>query len=129
MMYKTGKLDVSSDVRSKPLEKKRKRGRPAQLPLCLSRSPPNKDKSPERNLALVNFPEVGEILSPEKQVEEDDTVQVLQIVAIPEENETSSLESLPPAKRKGHYKGPMTRKKRRVEETEPSRSYNMRQRN
>lgn len=43
MMYKTGKLQVTSDVRSKPLEQKRKRGRPAKLPLCLARSPPNRD--------------------------------------------------------------------------------------
>ena len=45
MMYKTEILEVTSDVRSKPLEKKRKRGRPAQLPLCLVRSPPNRDSS------------------------------------------------------------------------------------
>ena len=44
-MYRTGKLDVTSDVRSKPLEKKRKRGRPGKLPLCLTRSPPNRDTS------------------------------------------------------------------------------------
>ena len=42
-MYKTGKLEVTSDVRAKPLGQKRKRGRPANLPLCLARSPPNKD--------------------------------------------------------------------------------------
>ena len=44
-MYRTGKLAVTSDVRSKPLEKKRKRGRPGKLPLCLTRSPPNRDTS------------------------------------------------------------------------------------
>ena len=45
LMYRTGKLEVTSDVRSKPLEKKRKRGRPGKLPLCLTRSPPNRDTS------------------------------------------------------------------------------------
>ena len=45
-MYKTGKLDVTADVRAQPLGQKRKRGRPAQLPLCLARSPPNKDTLP-----------------------------------------------------------------------------------
>ena len=45
-MYKTGKLDVTADVRAKPLGQKRKRGSPAQLPLCLARSPPNKDTLP-----------------------------------------------------------------------------------
>ena len=43
MKYKTGKLEITSDVRSKPLGEKRKRGRPAQLPLCLRRSPANRD--------------------------------------------------------------------------------------
>ena len=38
-MYKTGKLEITSDVRSKPLGQKRKRGRPAKLPPCLTRSP------------------------------------------------------------------------------------------
>ena len=38
-MYKTGKLEITSDVRSKPLGQKRKRGRPAKLPPCLARSP------------------------------------------------------------------------------------------
>ena len=45
LMYRTGKLEVTSDVRSKPLEKKRKRGRPGKIPLCLTRSPPNRDMS------------------------------------------------------------------------------------
>ena len=43
MKYKTGKLEITSDVRSKPLGEKLKRGRPAQLPLCLRRSPANRD--------------------------------------------------------------------------------------
>ena len=51
-MYKTGKLEVTSDVRSKPLEKKRKRERPGKLPLCLTRSPPNRDTSDERSVAV-----------------------------------------------------------------------------
>ena len=38
-MFKTGALEISSDVRSKPLGQKRKRGRPKKLPACLTRSP------------------------------------------------------------------------------------------
>ena len=46
LMYKTGKLEVTADVRAKPLGQKRKRGRPAKIPLCLPRSLPNKDTLP-----------------------------------------------------------------------------------
>ena len=64
MMYKTGKLEVTSDVRSKPLEQKRKRGRPANLTLCLSRSPPNRDTVGE---TIATLPEdISQVeLSPE----------------------------------------------------------------
>ena len=39
LMFKTGVLEISSDVRSKPLGQKRRRGRPKKLPACLTRSP------------------------------------------------------------------------------------------
>ena len=39
LMYKKGTLDVTSEVRSVPINQKRKRGRPKKLPYCLSRSP------------------------------------------------------------------------------------------
>ena len=39
LMYKTNVLEVTSEVRSKPLGQKRKRGRPKQLPACLTKSP------------------------------------------------------------------------------------------
>ena len=39
LMYKTELLEVSSEVRSKPLGQKRKRGRPKKLPACLTKSP------------------------------------------------------------------------------------------
>ena len=38
LLYKTEKLEISSDVRSKEIGKKRKRGRPKKLPACLSHS-------------------------------------------------------------------------------------------
>ena len=38
MLYKTELLEVTSDVRSKPLGVKRKRGRPKKLPQCLMKS-------------------------------------------------------------------------------------------
>ena len=39
LMYKTGDLEVTDDVRSKPLGQKRRRGRPKKLPHCLTNSP------------------------------------------------------------------------------------------
>lgn len=39
LMYKCGPLEVTSDVRSKPLGQKRQRGRPKKMPHCLTHSP------------------------------------------------------------------------------------------
>ena len=39
LMFKTEILQIDSDVRSKPLGQKRKRGRPKKLPVCLAWSP------------------------------------------------------------------------------------------
>ena len=39
MMFKTGALEVSSEIRSVPLGAKRKRGRPKKMPNCLTKSP------------------------------------------------------------------------------------------
>ena len=39
LMFKMKILQIDSDVRSKPLGQKRKRGWPKKLPLCLARSP------------------------------------------------------------------------------------------
>ena len=38
LMYKCGTLEITSDVRSKPLGQKRRRGRPKKMPHCLSHS-------------------------------------------------------------------------------------------
>ena len=40
MLYKEGRLEVTSQVRAVPLGQKRKRGRPKALGNCLMRSPP-----------------------------------------------------------------------------------------
>ena len=39
LMFKNGHLEVTSEVRSVPINQKRKRGRPKKLPHCLSKSP------------------------------------------------------------------------------------------
>ena len=39
LMYKCGTLEITSDVRSKPLGQKRRRGRPKKMPHCLTHSP------------------------------------------------------------------------------------------
>ena len=63
LMFKTGVLEISSDVRSKPLGQKRRRGRPKKLPACLTRSPePNAvsdipsamDHAPSPNVSLIS---------------------------------------------------------------------------
>ena len=40
MMFKTGSLDVTSEIRSVPLGEKRKKGRPKKIQHCLLMSPP-----------------------------------------------------------------------------------------
>ena len=45
LQYKKGTLEVTSEVRSIPINQKRKRGRPKKLPYCLTRSPSAADPS------------------------------------------------------------------------------------
>ena len=40
MMFRSGSLDVTSEIRSVPLGQKRKKGRPKKIQHCLSKSPP-----------------------------------------------------------------------------------------
>ena len=60
LMYKCDVLEISSDVRSKPLGQKRRRGRPKKLPFCLVNSP---DRFPNSN---TNIPRASYIPSPNK---------------------------------------------------------------
>ena len=39
MLYKEGRLELTSDIRAVPLGQKRRKGRPKKLPHCLSSSP------------------------------------------------------------------------------------------
>ena len=56
LMFKTNIIEIDSDVRSKPLGQKRKRGRPKKLPSCLARSP----EQPVRSiLTAVTSPDVS----------------------------------------------------------------------
>ena len=56
LMFKTDIIEIDSDVRSKPLGQKRKRGRPKKLPSCLARSP----EQPVRSiLTEVTSPDVS----------------------------------------------------------------------
>ena len=56
LMFKTDIIEIDSDVRSKPLGQKRKRGRPKKLPSCLARSP----EQPVRSiLTAVTSPDVS----------------------------------------------------------------------
>ena len=97
MLYFTGALEATSDVRSVPLGAKRKRGRPKKLPNCLARSPVRPDAEPENDpvependLVENGFePEIDEIVAPvntsdvpvkkttrkRKRLQEDNSVQ------------------------------------------------------
>jgi hypothetical protein len=54
MMFKTGSLDVTSEIRSVPLGEKRKKGRPKKIQHCLSRSPPVPNRAVTDTLTEVN---------------------------------------------------------------------------
>ena len=57
LLYKAGRLEVTSEVRSVPITQKRKRGRPKKLPHCLANSPTrdsNSDSPMKASDALEN---------------------------------------------------------------------------
>ena len=56
MMLRTGALEVSSEIRSVPLEEKRKKGGPKKIQHCLSQSPPVSVRATEEDIG----PEVDE---------------------------------------------------------------------
>ena len=71
LMFKTDIIEIDSDVRSKPLGQKRKRGRPKKLPSCLARSPEQPVRSvvtavnpPDVSLLSSTMPMVGQSFSP-----------------------------------------------------------------
>ena len=121
LMYKTGKLEVTADVRAKPLGQKRKRGRPAKIPLCLARSPPNKDTLPATALPaevpiLVLSPSVPSIASSSQSPSIVSHLTPAPLVrstrcrrkVFVAEHGTEAL-SIRPAKRKGNFVEPSSR--------------------
>ena len=74
MLYKVGILEITSDVRSKPLGQKRKRGRPKKLAQCLTRSPRTTVTSP---------PEQVQDLSVESEATSIDTTPPLMEAEVP----------------------------------------------
>ena len=68
MLYKTGTLEISSDVRSKPLGQKRKRGRPKKIPHCLQKSPEPRTVGSVVQSSYINpSPDVSLIISDKNQ--------------------------------------------------------------
>ena len=95
LMYKCGVLDITSDVRSKPLGQKRRRGRPKKLPFCLVNSP---DRFPTNQGS--NIPRASYIPSPNTslvEVNSDEPVPVspLQLASSSILNPTPSSTPLP----------------------------------
>ena len=54
LLYKTGIMEITSDVRSKPLGQKRKRGRPKKIPHCLQKSPEPRTVGSVATAAYIN---------------------------------------------------------------------------
>ena len=64
MLYKTGTLEITSDVRSKPLGQKRRRGRPKKIPHCLQKSPEPRTVGSVAQASYINpSPDVSLIIS------------------------------------------------------------------
>ena len=126
LMFKTGVLEITANVRSKPLGQKRKHGRPKKLPACLVRSPEPASvgttvtaryQNPSPNISLLSLPSpppspvpvsVSALSSPPH-------TQMSPVVALSLEVEPSpkakrkrgnnvEAANLPPAKRKSRVK-------------------------
>ena len=55
LMFKLGLLEITGDVRSKPLGQKRKRGRPAELRHCLAKTPPRVPESGQNDISTAQY--------------------------------------------------------------------------
>ena len=120
LMFKTDMLEIDSDVRSKPLGQKRKRGRPKKLPSCLARSPEQPARSvmtavisPDESLLSSTMigqsvtsdpPNSTTILSPISVM----SVQKKRFREIETQVDLDSPPALPPAKRISRQKIPIT---------------------
>ena len=110
LLYKTELLEVSSEVRSKPLGQKRKRGRPKKLPACLTKSPqpqiPNSTyHSPSPNVSLnLTLSPTGDSSTPPQSQATRRSPKGNQIVSIirnqKRSRELEEFSDLPPAKQK-----------------------------
>jgi hypothetical protein len=74
MMFRSGSLEVTSEVRSVPLGQKRKKGRPKKIQHCLTKSPPMS--------ALATLESDGEPDPPEEMVEMDVSFEELAEAAV-----------------------------------------------
>ena len=77
LMYKTELLEVSSEVHSKLLGQKRKRGRPKKLPACLTRSP-----QPQSPNSTYHYPsqEIPKLHLSHKQQEDPQGIPIVSII-------------------------------------------------
>ena len=111
-MFKTEIQQIDSDVRSKPLGQKRKRGRPKKLPVCLAWSPEQPARSvvtavtsPSPDVSLLSSTIIGQscvseppnttVLSPISVM----SVQKKRMREIETQVDLDSPPALPPAKR------------------------------
>ena len=69
MLYKTGTLEITSDVHSKPLGQKRRRGRPKKIPHSLKKEPEPRTVGLVAHASYVNHsPDVSLIISDTNQI-------------------------------------------------------------
>ena len=119
LMFKTNIIEIDSDVRSKPLGQKRKRGRPKKLPSCLARSPEQPVRSvltaatsPDVSLLSstimvgqsVSPPNTTAILSPISVM----SVQKKRVRDFESQVDLDSPPALPPAKQISRQKAQIT---------------------
>ena len=113
MMFKTGALEVTSEIRSVPLGEKRKRGRPKKMPHCLSKSPPmsslpdTEDDVHQEDEALdveedVNLQNeiVDEALDVEEDVNLHDEMEVVDVGIRSRKRKAPGLQNQKPPKKK-----------------------------
>ena len=94
LMYKCGLLEVTSDVRSKPLGQKRKRGRPAKLPHCLARSPIKEQEVLEE----IPMAEYHELSFTDLEIEDIENIEIVvqssPVIVLPKKTKKRKLVSI-----------------------------------
>ena len=96
MMFKTGALEVTSEIRSVPLGETRKRGRPKKMPHCLSKSPPMSSLPDTED----DVHQEDEALDVEEDVNLHDEMEVVDVGIRSRKRKAPGLQNQKPPKKK-----------------------------